>query len=132
MEEAKLYSLKQIGIACFFGTPVASLFMIAANYRAVGDSYKSKFTYIAAFVLLPFLAFFLPQLTEKNIYRLLIFIVSVFMACLADRLQGDLYKDHIARGGSINTAWRAIKVIVASDLIIIFTTVFYFLIFKHN
>jgi hypothetical protein len=122
MEEVKLYSPKQIGLACFFGTPVASLAMMATNFKAASKPGKRNVAYIISLVLLPFMIYSLVQLAEKNIYRILIFFASAFMAFLADQLQGDFFKRHIENDGKIKTVWSVIKVIAACDIIIIFLT----------
>lgn len=127
MTEAKLYSSKQIGLACFFGTPVASLAMMAANFKTAGKQNKGNVAYIVSLLLLPFMVYSLFQLAENNIYRIMIFLASAFMAFFADQLQGDFYKAHIENGGNIKTVWSVIKVIATCDIIIIFSTFLYLL-----
>lgn len=45
-EDKKLYSPAQAGLGAFFGGPIAFIFFIGGNYKALGDQEKLNDTYI--------------------------------------------------------------------------------------
>lgn len=116
---SKLYTENAIRIATFLGGPLIAGYLIADNYKQLGETEKIKTTWmiaIIATVLLFVIAWFLP---EKTPPYLLPIPYTVGAYYLAQNLQGAKIKAHIAAGGQTWSIWRAVVAGLVGFVIIV-------------
>jgi hypothetical protein len=121
----KLFTIAQVGIACFFATPFTALLMIALNFRAFGETRSFKLALVLAIILLPVLLMFLNEMADRRTYRILIFVVAAVMAYVAKTWQGDLYREHFESGGERKSIWHVIGVIILGVVVIYWGLIVY-------
>jgi hypothetical protein len=116
---SKLYTENAIRVATFLGGPLAAGYLIADNYKQLGEAKKVQTTWIITIfvtVAIFVLTWFLP---EKTPPYLLPIAYSVATYYLAQNLQGAKIKAHIAAGGEIWSVWRAVLAGLVGLVIII-------------
>ncbi|AGI25633.1 hypothetical protein ACYCAX_03695 [Pseudomonas sp. MT3] len=105
-----LYRLAAVGIATFFGTPVAGAWVIAQNLKRLGRPEQIRKTWLTGIgvLLLAFvIAWFLPgsfPAAPINIVTLLA------MQQYAKQNIGEELDRHAAAGGAFHSNWRAFGV----------------------
>lgn len=124
----QLFSSIQIGLACFFATPFASLLMLGMNFKIAEDKKQFRIALLIAFLFLPILLYLVTTVLNNQYYRILIFIVAAIMSLIADAWQKDLYTQHKNAGGKIKSFWHVFLVIIASLTIIFFGYIIFALI----
>ena len=125
-----LYSPTQVFAATFFGSLVAGLWLLAENYRALGDDKAFNNTLIGgavAVVLFIAFAIFVPEDVPTSGIS-----IGISMGALvaAKRLQGDIFENHQMAGGQQQSNWRVAGIALAcliAVLVVIATGVFLFL-----
>jgi hypothetical protein len=119
----KLYTRDAIRVATFLGGPLAAGFMIADNYRHLGEHKKVQTTWLIAVpvtIAIFVLAFILPD-NFPPIALPLAYTMGVYF--LVENLQGKKIKAHTAQGGQTWPMGRAV-VIGLIGLLIILAIVF--------
>jgi hypothetical protein len=104
----KLYKERPIYFATFLGGPLVAGYLIAENYRKLGESSKVWKTWLftgLATILIFGYVFFIQSATSPS-YLVPIFY-SLITAYLVKWLQGDRIKLHQKNLGEFYTIWRA-------------------------
>src|SRR6266566_286178 len=121
--QGKLFSLGQIMLATFLGTPLAGSLLVAQNYRLLQKSsaaWQSIAYGIVSTVILFIVAFLLP---EKFPNSLLPVIYCFAMRQLVSYLQGDAIARHYSSGGT-KGSWLIAIVLGIASLVVLFALVF--------
>lgn len=108
--EAPLYRLAAVGIAAFFGTPLAGAWVMVQNLKRLGryDQVRTAwFAGIGAFAAISLLAWFLP---ENVIFTPINLAAAAGMQQYAKQQIGTDMEQHRANGGAIASNWRAFGV----------------------
>ncbi len=106
----KLYSLAAIGLATFFGTPLAGAYVLNHNLKALGLLDKLKTSWVMAGVCLLavlVISFMLPEGTPNTG-----FAVAQVMAMYyyAKQLHAPALDAHRAEQGAFFSNWRAVGI----------------------
>lgn len=105
-----LYSLAGIGLATFFGTPLAGAWLLAHDLKALGKHDRLPMLWglsVALLVATLVLAFVLPE----EVPALPFAIAQLFaMMALARHLIEAEIKHHVAAGGVFLSNWRAVGI----------------------
>ncbi|MFI5188616.1 MAG: hypothetical protein ACHQF0_17920 [Chitinophagales bacterium] len=116
---SKLHTENAIRIATFLGGPLVAGYLVAENYKELGETEKVKTTWMIAIVstvVLFVIAYFLP---EKAPRPLLPIAYSVGVYYLVQNLQGAKIKAHIAAGGQMWPMWNAVLAGIIGLVIIV-------------
>lgn len=108
----RFYSPMQISFAAFIGSPVAACWCFAQNYKQLGKpetAFKwllwgggGSFIALLVLCLLPF---------SKNLPHYIIPLVySIGLREVANRIQGDIIKQHISAGGRLVSWWKVVGI----------------------
>jgi heme/copper-type cytochrome/quinol oxidase subunit 4 len=106
----KVYSENAIRIGTFLGGPLVTGYLMAENYKQLGETSKVKLTWILsilATIVVFTIAFLLPTNTQTRIIPI---IYSAAAFYLVKNLQGNQIKAHLENGGQTYSAWRAVLV----------------------
>lgn len=106
----KLFSVRQIAVATFLGTPLAGALLMAENYRALAQPQKRKHALIggvAAAVGVVVLALILPDRFPNSVLAVA-YVLGTRAA--ADRAQGAEIAAHVAGGGAHQSNWRVVGI----------------------
>jgi hypothetical protein len=101
-----LFDANAVGTATFFGTPVMGCYLMAVNYRRLGQASRAATTLllgIAVTGLVILLGWNLPQPADLPIAVVLVFATR----WSAQNLQGAEVADHVQRGGRLGSKWTA-------------------------
>lgn len=127
----RFYKLSGIGLATFFGSPIAGGYLISRNYKVVGRDAEAKkaiiysvlgtlamfavITFIESFFTLPNTTYSVPQ------------VMAVYL--LARQYQGELLETHKTNNGQFFSNWRAfgISLVVILAILIVLVPIIYFL-----
>jgi len=105
---AWLYTERAIRLATFLGGPLVAGYLIATNYKELGEPEKVKPTWLIAFaatVVIIVIAFLLPARTPPYIIP---FAYTFGTYYLVQNLQGKKIKAHVAAGGQLQPVWKAV------------------------
>jgi len=125
--EGKVYSTLSIRIATFFGGIAVGAFMLAENFKVLGERRKATVTWVVAILIFILLvsATFIPFL--DRIPPLAYPLIYAIVAGLAARhYQGNLINEHIEKGGDVYSAGR---VVVVALIGLVITAAFLLLIY---
>lgn len=98
-----LYRMSAVGIATFFGTPLAGAYIIACNLRALGPHDKVQGTWwmaVGLFVAIILVGYWLPDSAGMGLTIGQVFAMHYY----AKSLFGETVAQH---GGSFSSNWRA-------------------------
>jgi hypothetical protein len=115
----KVYNENAIRIGTFLGGPLVTGYLMAKNYKQLGENGKVKLTWILsilATIVVITIAFLLPTNTQTRIIPIIYSAASFY---LVKNLQGKQIKSHLEQGGETYSAWRAVLVGVISLVIIL-------------
>lgn len=108
-----MYGADQVCFATFLGGPVGGGWLMALNYKRLGEPAKAHLA--TGFSVLAMAALVAIGLAIPSQPTLLLWCVPTFvMWRLAQSLQGAAYNRHVAAGGSRGSNWRAAGLGVAS------------------
>ena len=105
-----LYRESSVQIATFLGGPIIGGYLVAENFKNIGEHHKVKRTWIAAImatVIIVVLVYLLPGLQYMPIFFFQI-LSTVCTAYFLIYYQSDQIKRHIENGGRVYTIWRSI------------------------
>jgi hypothetical protein len=123
----KLYTENAIRIATFLGGPLVAGYLIADNYRQLGEEKKVQTTWIvaiAATVIIIIIAWILPERTPPYVIPIA-YTVGTFY--LVQNLQGAKIKAHVAAGGQTWSMGRAVVAGIIGLAVIVAVVLFLFL-----
>ena len=111
-----LFSPKQMLAAALFGTVLAGVILLQANYRAMArphEANKAVLYGVLATLALLALPFFLPDSVPSTAVNV---VVALGFYKLADTLQGDALVDHRDAGGERQSNWLVFGISVGTRL----------------
>lgn len=110
-ENKKLYSQKAIGIATFFGGPMAAGYLVKKNYQSLGQESNGKKALLIGIVstLLLFAGIFsIPEsIIDKIPNAIIPAIYTGIIYLIVEKLQGQNFKEHLQDGREFYSVWRA-------------------------
>ena len=109
----KLYSVKQIVVATFLGSPLAGGITLAENFRNLGNEAYAKYSMQFGFVLTAvvfWLAFVLPENTPNSLLPAAYCGLYLF---LTNKYQAADISAHFEAGGAKQSHWRVAGVGIA-------------------
>lgn len=120
----KLYSQKAIGIATFFGGPMAAGYLVKKNYQSLGQESHAKKAFLIGIVstLLLFAGIFsIPEsIIDKIPNAVIPAIYTGIIYLIVEKIQGQNLKEHLEDGREFYSAWRAAGIGAISMTIIFF------------
>lgn len=108
----KVYKDREIWVGTLLGGTLAAGYMVAANYKAFGETDKVRKTWfitIAATVILFLILFFAPYV-DRLPNQLFSLVCAGIIIVLAQIFQGEKINAHIRAGGRIQSWWKTIGV----------------------
>lgn len=102
----KLFDANAVGLATFFGTPIAGCLLMALNYHRLGQMGRAVMTLLVGTLvtgLVLLVTWNLPSGANVPIAIALLVVTRLS----ADKLQGRAVKEHVARGGQLASRWSA-------------------------
>lgn len=106
--QTQFYSVGQIALATFLGTPLAGGWLIARNYKALGQTDKARqnlFWCIVGTLALFAIGYVLPEKNSPNIFIAVVPVIAV--RSWADAQFRKLLGQHRAADGKFYSWWRA-------------------------
>ena len=116
---SKLYTENAIRIATFLGGPLVTGYLLADNYRQLGETQKIPTTWMGAILAtgaIFVIGLYLPANTPPYLLPIAYTIAAYYVA---QNLQGVKIRAHIAAGGEIWSIWRAVVAGLVGLVIII-------------
>jgi hypothetical protein len=125
----KIYKPFAIQIATFLGGPLVAGYLIAENFKLLGEPEKVRPTWIhtaIATALIYTAIFVIPGL--DNAGYLFPILYSWIAFYVVQRYQGEKIRAHILNNGQFYSVWRAVLVslIFALIMVVLFIVVLYF------
>lgn len=116
--EGKVYKTQSIIIATFFGGLFAAAFLIAGNFKTLGQKQKMFSTWVYCVLLLLVLAFtsFVPALDRIPGIAYTI-AVTALIAAYVNAQQKNKIDEHIENGGEVHAGVRVFLVALVGLLI---------------
>jgi hypothetical protein len=120
----KLYSTAAVRIGTFLGGPAIGGYMISKNYNRCRKRTAARITLLAGIVLtltiiLPFL--FIPADVSSKLPGYVIPLLYTIIAhWYVEHYQGPQIKDHLEKGGSFVSNWKAVLLGVLGLVAIVF------------
>ncbi|KJK00908.1 hypothetical protein UB43_10900 [Pseudomonas sp. 21] len=126
-----LYRLAAVGIATFFGTPIAGAWVIVQNLKALGRRHESRNIWLMGIGLtlaILVLGYFLPENTSGTPIAV---GTVVGMYYLAKQTFGVTVERHLVAGGQWRSNWRAfgISLLFLLAVIAVILVVSFFLVY---
>jgi hypothetical protein len=112
----RLYDVAAVGIAAFFGGPLAGTILMASNYRKLGQGNNGVLALIVGAAASVGLIVMGLKSTASPAIASLVLIVCTGLA--AKQLQGEAIKTHVAWGGPLYSKWRAFGIAIATVLVL--------------
>lgn len=103
----KLYKISGIGLATFFGTPLAGGILLAQNFKSLGNAKQAKlsiaYSLLAAAASIA-IAFVLPEGASGTGVSVGTLVAMIY---ISKHLQEETIKHHIEQGGALFSNWQA-------------------------
>lgn len=115
----RIYSVSSIRIASFIGGPLAGAYLIAANFKQLGEGNKVAKTWlwsIVIFTAVMTISFFLPDSIPNIVYNLIFFLIVSFFV---QKYQAEKIEAHVNSGGLTYKTYRAVLIAILSLLILV-------------
>ncbi len=107
-----IYNRIHIQLATFFGGPLAIIYILAENFKQLGQPEKVKRTWligIISLLLIMTLGSFIPDTWKIPTLVFPLIFLSVG-AAIMQSVQGNEIKFHTDHGGPVYSLWRAVAV----------------------
>ena len=115
----QLYSLTAIGLATFLGSALAAGYMLASNYRALGQPRMAQYALLGSVVVVLAFIFLPTQLTPNMTVAITLMIAQVLTVLLiANKLQGAMFTSFQQMGGQYHPMRRAVMVGIVASLVL--------------
>tara|TARA_R110001632_G_scaffold40289_4_gene100910 strand:+ start:1068 stop:1847 length:780 start_codon:yes stop_codon:yes gene_type:complete len=122
-ENVKFYSLKAIGIATFFGGPIAAGYLVRQNYLAINEPEKAKKSLIIGIIstIILFSTIFLipEEIMERIPNPIIPSIYTIIIYLIVEKLQGEYLKEHEENENPFHSNWKAAGIGLIFSIIII-------------
>jgi hypothetical protein len=125
----RLYDAGGVGLATFFGSPLAGAILIAANYSRLGKSNNGVLAVALgaiATALLVCVGF--SQSSGASILGIVCFVATMQ---IARWLQGAAVAEHVAHGGALESKWKAFWIGVVT-LAVLFAAIVAVIMYQQN
>jgi hypothetical protein len=108
--EFKLYKDNAIWVGTFIGGPLVAGYLVAENFKQLGQPDKSRTSWIIAILstLAILGALFLIPGIEKIPRYIIPLTYTLIARLLVQQYQGEAIKSHISQGGPTYSSWRAV------------------------
>jgi uncharacterized membrane protein YkvI len=104
----KLYNERSIVLGSFLGGPLVSAYLIAENFRNLGQRNKIRMTWIIGVVVM--VALLVISFTISNYIKIPNAVIPAIYILIAQRIakhyQGNDIKTHLEGGGQVYSQWR--------------------------
>jgi len=107
-----LFDYQGVGLATFFGTPLAGSILMALNYRRLGNA-RAAAKMIGGGIVITALSMILGHAVPSSMAMPLAVGVMLAMVNGAKALQGPLVEEHARLGGKLVSRWAAFGIGVA-------------------
>jgi hypothetical protein len=112
----RLYDIGAVGLAAFFGGPLAGTILMASNYRKLGQGNNGVLALIlGAAASVGLIVMGLKSTASPTIASVVLIVCT---ALAAKQLQGEAIKTHVAWGGQLFSKWRALGIAIATVLVL--------------
>lgn len=108
MDNKRIYSLKQIEVACVIGSPVVAGILIFSNYKKFGEIGKGIawiFIGIIWIIAETGLAMLIPDSLLKSSGMIIPFLNGLLLSPIIKRLQGAKIEEHFVNDGKKGSNW---------------------------
>lgn len=126
-KDLKFYSKKAIGIATFFGGPLAAGYLIRENYLSLNkpdEAKKSLIIGIFSTILIFTIIFIIPEhILNKVPNQVLPIIYTAIIYYIVEKIHGTILDQHKENGNEFYSGWKAAG-IGAISLVIILIGIF--------
>jgi hypothetical protein len=114
----KLYAPGDVALVTFLGGVLPGFVLLALNYRALGRLGAAWCTFLLGIVATGVVIGTAMLLPEKGVTRFAPAVVGLLvMVGLAKALQGNIYAEHVRRGGQKASGWAAVGIAVVGGLL---------------
>lgn len=106
----RIYQLRSVFIGTFIGGPLIAGYLVAENFKQLGEPGKMKNTWIIAIsaTVLLFAVIFLFPGSDKIPAPVIPVAYSGIAQLLAEKYQGKEVRRHMEAGGRFYSSWRAV------------------------
>lgn len=117
----KLYKDNAVWIGTFLGGPPVAGYLMAENFKRLGQPDKARTSWIIAIVstLAIFGALFLIPGVEKIPGYVIPLAYTFITRALVQQYQGQAIKSHISQGGPSYSVWRAVWIGTVGAIILV-------------
>ncbi|MEQ3691596.1 MAG: hypothetical protein ABNG98_08815 [Flavobacterium sp.] len=134
-KNVKFFSKNAIGIATFFGGPLAAGYLVSENYKSLDkrdDALNALFIGIGSTIILFLGLYMVPDnIIDKVPSQLLPIIYTAIIYYIVDLKQGEVLKLHEKNGNSFYSGWKAAGIGFVC-LLIMTATIFISVYFSSN
>jgi len=113
-----LYDYRSVGVATFFGSPVAGAVLMAINYRRLGRSGAALWAVVIG-VLATAALVAVAMLIAADWMRGLPVALTFAMAYAAKGIQGEAVDQHVQQGGRLISRWAAFGIGMAGLAVVL-------------
>ncbi len=110
----RLYDVAAIGIAAFFGGPLAATILMSSNYRKLGQGSNGLLALVLGAAASVGVIYMAVKTTANPAIAEVVLLVCTVLA--AKQLQEDAIKTHVAWGGQLYSKGRAIGIAIVTSL----------------
>jgi hypothetical protein len=112
----RLYDSGAVGMATFFGSPLAGAFMIATNYKRLGKRGNGYLAFLLGAAVTAILIYIGWNHPKFGWILVVVGIVGTMQS--ARSLQGAAVSEHVALGGALESKWKAFGVAVVTSAVV--------------
>lgn len=108
--EYKMYSYRSITLSTFLGGPLATGYLIAENFRQLGETAKFRTAWIVAIAstaVIIGVLLFVPGIEKAPSFLFPVIYMGI-ASFLVKRYQGEPIKVHQENGGQFYSVWRGL------------------------
>ena len=110
----RLYDVAAIGIAAFFGGPLAATILMSSNYRKLGQGSNGLLALVLGAAASVGVIYMAVKTTANPAIAEVVLLVCTVLA--AKQLQEGAIKTHVAWGGQLYSKGRAIGIAIVTSL----------------
>ncbi len=118
----KIHKEFSIQLATFLGGPLAGAYLVAENFRAMGDTSSARKTWIVAItgtlLLMGVISMIPDDVHIPNIAYPITYVCLLTIMLI--RFQRRQIQEHLQNGGAVYSIWRALFVAAMSFIILVF------------
>lgn len=125
----KVFTGKAIRNSVFFGGPLVAGYMMAKNFKTVGESHKMSTAWLGVIgYTIAFMALNMTVLADINIPGIAFSVMNAFIAWQVFKsYQMPMVKNHVDQGGETESIGHAVVAVILSVIATALPIVIYFL-----